>query len=397
MTSRVCFVSRRCPSQSRLVVSRREKFRVHKKYFQSSTLSSLAHQRFFFPSTILQNTHLAATFVTTAIMGLAGVKNKSKLSHDPNNTNWSKSTTNFGHKILLAQGWKPGDYLGAENAAQSSHYTAANASHIRVVLREENQGIGVQVGKGNAETFGLSMFSGLLGRLNGKSDEELEKKQNALRDIELGTFHAQRYGSMNFVSGGLLVGDKMEFPKSTVLPVKKRKAEDMADLEEPELKKTKGIADAEAGLSGNVDKEQKKKAEKKERKERKERESRAKEERKLQKAARKAEKSSTKSTDGLEKARLKAEKRARKEERRARKEAKRARKAAKDVTRSKPTTETSASSSESEGTATPPVADTVFGGRHAVRQRYIMQKRRAHMDPQALKEIFMLQAKAAES
>lgn len=161
-------------------------------------------------------------------MGLSGVKNKSKLSHDPNNTNWSKSTTNFGHKILLAQGWKPGDYLGAENAAHSAHYTAANASHIRVALREDNMGIGVQVGKGNAETFGLSMFSGLLGRLNGKSDEEVAKKQNALRDVELGTFHAQRYGSMNFVSGGLLVGDKMEFPKSTVLPGKKRKAEDEA-------------------------------------------------------------------------------------------------------------------------------------------------------------------------
>lgn len=335
----------------------------------------------------------------TAIMGLSGVKNKSKLSHDPNNTNWSKSTTNFGHKILAKQGWKPGDYLGAENAAHSEHYTAANASHIRVVLREENMGIGVQVGKGNAETFGLSMFSGLLGRLNGKSEEEVEKKQAALRDVELGMFHGRKYGTMNFVSGGLLVGDKMEFPKSTVLPGKKRKAEEQAVVEEPETKKTKQSMEPEAESSANVDEERSKKIEKKQRKERKEREAKAKEERRLQKAARKAEKSSKSSTDDSEKSRLKAEKRARKEERRARKEQKRARRAAKEENRSKSTTETSAatSSSESDGTATPPVANTVFGGRHAVRQRYIMQKRRAHMDPQALKEIFMLQAKAAAS
>lgn len=329
-------------------------------------------------------------------MGLSGVRNKSKLSHDPNNTNWSKSTTNFGHKILTAQGWKPGDYLGAENAAHSSHYTAANASHIRVVLREENMGIGVQVGKGNAETFGLSMFSGLLGRLNGKSDEELEKKQNALRDVELGTFHARKYGSMNFVSGGLLVGDRMEFPESTVLPGKKRKAEDEPTVQEPETKKTKQDNEPQPDPDANVNDEDKRKR-KAEKRERKEQESKAKEERRMLKAARKAEKSSKPSTDDNDKARLKAEKRARREERRARKEQKRARRAAKAQGLSAPSTETTASSSESDGTATPPVASAVFGGRHAVRQRYIMQKRRAHMDPQALKEIFMLQAKAAAS
>lgn len=252
----------------------------------------------------------------------------------------------------------------------------------------------MQVGKGNAETFGLSMFSGLLGRLNGKSDEELEKKQAALRDVELGSFHARKYGSMNFVSGGLLVGDKIEFPKSTVLPARKRKAEDGVAAEEPEVKKakkTKNSVVREARSSAETGEEQMQKAEKKERKER---DSGAKEERRAHKAARKAHNSST---DGGDKVKLKAEKRARKEERRARKEERRARGAAKNETRSKPTAETSASSSENDDTATPPVANTIFGGRHAVRQRYIMQKRRAHMDPQALKEIFMLQGKAASS
>ena len=109
------------------------------------------------------------------------------MSNDPNNTNWSKSLDTYGHKILSAQGWTPGDYLGAKNASHSDHYTAANASHIRTLLREDNLGLGAQIGKGNADTFGLSLFSGVLGRLNGKSDAQLEKQQSALRDAELRT------------------------------------------------------------------------------------------------------------------------------------------------------------------------------------------------------------------
>jgi Pin2-interacting protein X1 len=353
-------------------------------------------------------------------MGLAGTKNKTKLSHDPNNTAWSRSTTNFGHKILAAQGWKPGDYLGAENASHSGHYTAANASHIRVMLREENLGIGAQVGKGNAETFGLSMFSGLLGRLNGKSDGEVEKQQNALRDVQLSTFQAQRYGFMNFVSGGLLVGDKMEFPKSTVMVNKaatgkeskgtKRKAE-QDNNEQPSSKRSKDVVNqksadessddssdlSEAAASAKKRKQRQTKSEKgtsslsdtSSRAAAKELRRREKADRKAARAAAKASKSSG---DDGDKARLKAEKRARKEERRKRKEEKRRRRAERSTTEAQTSTAASANSSDSDGTATPPVASGGFaGGRHAVRQRYIQQKRMASMDPQALKEIFMLQ------
>ena len=108
-------------------------------------------------------------------MGLAGPRKRSKLSHDPNNTAWARSTDSFGHKILTAQGWKPGDYLGARDAEHASHYTAANASHIRVLLKDDNLGLGARRSGGsgagggaNAETFGLSQLAGLLGRLNGK-------------------------------------------------------------------------------------------------------------------------------------------------------------------------------------------------------------------------------------
>ncbi|RAL62538.1 hypothetical protein DID88_005103 [Monilinia fructigena] len=52
-------------------------------------------------------------------MGLSAPKNKIKLSHDPNNTRWSGNTDSFGHRMMKSQGWTPGEYLGAKDAAHA--------------------------------------------------------------------------------------------------------------------------------------------------------------------------------------------------------------------------------------------------------------------------------------
>ncbi|KAF2720290.1 G-patch domain-containing protein [Polychaeton citri CBS 116435] len=373
-------------------------------------------------------------------MGLAGQKKKTKLSHDPNNTAWAKSTDTFGHKILTSQGWKPGEYLGARDAKHSEHYTAANASHIRVLLREDNAGIGAKVGRGNAETFGLSLFSSLLGRLNGKSEEEVQKQSDAQRDVELNLYTTRKYGFMNFVRGGLLVGNKIEegkledYDKATKpseakveqLAGKKRKATDTDDTKgqawasktEPKSKKSrreqngsgkstdepgseeaqnskrrsKGVPQQEGSISGdeypspsdeNTDRV----------------------------ASEKVKKSSWKSKqqggeDDSTRRETKDEKRRRREERRLRKEERRRRKESKALGSAKasrsdsstPLTETQftdsavtavAPSATSSGTST---TLSFAGGRHAVRQRYIQQKRLASMNAQHLNEIFMLKS-----
>lgn len=374
---------------------------------------------------------------------------RGKLSTDPNNTAWAKSTTSFGHKMLSKQGWKPGDFLGAENASHASHYTAANASHIKVMLREENLGIGAKIGTQNAETFGLSMFSGLLGRLNGKEEDRavMQKKEETLRDVQL----KLKYGNMNFVSGGMLVGDKMQEVKTdlghlkdggvaTVQESKKRKAG--SDGSEEDEKSAKKRRKAEEKRRKAEEKEKKKKKEKKTngtaaaikemKRQRKleagsdippsskespeqeadsssttssssedEQESkrRKKAERKTSRSPKRTTSSSSDAKDD-EKARLKEEKRARKEERRKRKEEKRAKRAAKALKSSstiitKTTTTTQpGSTTESEtqsGTSTP----TFLGGRQAVRHRYIMQKRMAGASAQALQEIFMMKPQVA--
>ena len=299
-------------------------------------------------------------------------------------------------------------------------------------LREDNLGLGAQVGNGNAETFGLSLFSGVLGRLNGKSDSEVRQQQSRLRDAELRTYQAQKYGSMNFVSGGLLVGDRIE-PVSRdgidweveqpvelntvgeIRKAEKRKAEnetvDGDGILNPKKKRKREdkvhavAADQDGGETANATGARKQK--KRNRREQVEAPSTASKQTsdvheslgagKKPKDKRLRMRSIQGTTGGVEsedhidedKSRRKQEKRARKEERRKQKEAKRNSKLEmqSSVNRGPP---------EEDDRSVKPRTTIQAGSssRHNVRQRYIQQKRMAAMDPQAMKEIFMLKASA---
>jgi len=137
---------------------------------------------------------------------------RAKLSHDPNNIKWTRDTGGFGHKILTAQGWQPGEILGAKNASHAEFHTAANASHIRVVVKDDNLGLGAKKGKGlaDSECTGLDVFQSLLGRLNGKKEDELAKKQRSREEVKRAIHTGKRWGSIIFVRGGYLVGDKIQ-------------------------------------------------------------------------------------------------------------------------------------------------------------------------------------------
>ncbi|KXT06323.1 hypothetical protein AC578_9173, partial [Pseudocercospora eumusae] len=347
----------------------------------SQTPMTFPHNPTLQPSST-SKVHIAILFHA---MGLAGNKIRTKLSHDPNNTAWARDTKTFGRKILAQQGWKDGDYLGAENASHASHYTAANASHIRVMLREDNLGLGAKIAAGNADTFGLSMFSGLLGRLNGKDDATLKKQEHSVRDAELRMYGYRKFGFMNFVSGGLLVGDKMEPPKSTNIAHIKPQVVPVKLDTEKKSKKRKADEDEDAPVRNSGDTSSSESSE----------EDRARVEKSQRKAELKAKKEAkrakSKPSDD-EKSRLKEEKRARKEERRKRKEEKRRKRAEKEASSAKTPVPASAANSEGEGSGTS--TPTLMGGRQALRHRYIMQKRMASGNAAALKEIFMLQPQA---
>ncbi|KAJ4370488.1 telomerase inhibitor [Neocucurbitaria cava] len=361
-------------------------------------------------------------------MGLAAPKNRSKISNDPQNTTWANNTTRFGHRILTSQGWQPGDSLGATDASHAAHYTAASQSHIRVFLKDDNLGLGAKRGSERAENFGLAGLESILGRLNGK-EAEVKKEEERREEIEKRAFVYRKYGMMNFVSGGFLVGDKItksaDIKKELEVKVeiksepesddgkvdkksKKRKREERAGrdaveertAEEPVLKRKKKSMDLreEARKEGSES-------------------SIAKKEKKSKKAKASPSSDPEPETSGAptpvsdpepltDKARRKAEKKARKEEKKLKKALK---KAAKKAAKSNGDDKDTSSESEGEestpgasapssvsatGTSTPVLTSagltfnaTNARGMHAVRQRWIRQKKAATMDAQAMKEV----------
>lgn len=140
-------------------------------------------------------------------MGLGGSRKRTKLSHDPNNTNWTQAIDKYGQRVLESQGWVPGASLGAQNKP----YTRPRGiSHIRVALKDDNLGLGARRGAPDVLHPGLDAFQGLLGRLNGKSDAVLATEQESRSSLRMANYVEQRWGPMRFVSGGLLVGDHIE-------------------------------------------------------------------------------------------------------------------------------------------------------------------------------------------
>lgn len=141
---------------------------------------------------------------------VANFKRRLKLSHDPNNTTWSRSATKYGQRILQSHGWTPGKLLGASGAAYSDLRSAASGSHIRIALKDDNLGLGAKhdAARTSCETIGLDVFQDLLGRLNGRSVADITKDRIQRSTLRSSAYVEQRWGDLRFVSGGLLVGDK---------------------------------------------------------------------------------------------------------------------------------------------------------------------------------------------
>ncbi|KAM0332098.1 hypothetical protein ACHAQA_002370 [Verticillium albo-atrum] len=359
-------------------------------------------------------------------MGLAEIKFRRKIDKDPNNTAWAKDTSTFGQKILRSQGWEPGQYLGAKDAAQAEHYTAANASFVRVSLKDDMLGLGFKQAKEERST-GMDAFQNMLARLNGKSEVEIQKEQQAKQAVASSLYCDSKFGPMRFVRGGWLVGDKEQ--KTTEDEKKEEDDEEKAvkveDVPEVSLKEVSKKRKAEevssdSDSSSSEDEKAKKKRRKEERKAAKKQKSKsakttpndtqddteegsskskkskkekkaklgetdssaaedkeAKKKRRQEKKERKAKKAAADDSDSD------SDKAAKKEKKRRKKELKKAEEAAKaSASRSVSGTATPAS-----GTSTP-----VLRGHHAVRSRWIASKRMATMDDTALNQIFGIKA-----
>ncbi|EAT89113.1 protein PXR1 [Parastagonospora nodorum] len=354
-------------------------------------------------------------------MGLAAPKNRSKISNDPQNTTWANNTSRFGHRILTSQGWQPGDSLGASDAAHAAHYTVASQSHIRVLLKDDNLGLGAKRGSERAENFGLAGLESILGRLNGK-EAEVKKEEERREEIEKRAFVYRKYGMMNFVSGGFLVGDKIksrdEVKTETQAKVEVKSEPESDGAKEDDRKKKRKRKDRdEAGVEGEEEPKLKRKKKSMDLRDQAKKDIAAESSKdkkgKKSKKDKKAVTSDPEPTSSgvaspasdpeplTDKARRKAEKKARKEEKRLKKALK---KAAKEAAKPMGDVEDLSSESEDEstpsasrpatGTSTPTVsaAGLTFNprGMHSVRQKWIRSKKSATMDAQAMREIFMI-------
>ncbi len=114
---------------------------------------------------------------------------------------------------MSAQGWKPGQGLGARDA---KHFNSSPAPKLKVSVKDDTLGLGATLKSQDpihART-GLDAFQGLLGRLNGKSEVELNKEVQKNENRQLAMWAQGRWGGVMFVPGGTLVqGDGYKKPE----------------------------------------------------------------------------------------------------------------------------------------------------------------------------------------
>lgn len=304
-----------------------------------------------------------------------------KISHDPNNTTWAQSTSGFGHKIMTSQGWTPGSYLGARNANHSDTFTAASASHIRVTLKDDTLGLGARAPTlGNDNVAAIDAFQGLLGRLNGKSDGQLEQEQRKRDDTRLAMYASQKWQAVTFVSGGFLVQEKPEDTLRSKTGKKRGSPNDATDTDrtssdEPEEDSAEGVPSiVENKVSVSKPENASKDAHTKDLKE---------------KRKKKKEKSDLKSKNKKEKKEKEKKKENKEEKKKVKKvSSKKRRRAEKDLE-----TEASDPSSSDEAGGKTAQRNTVSSQaprpnwRHTIRGRHIQQKRMAVMDERSLGEV----------
>lgn len=236
-------------------------------------------------------------------------------------------------------------------------------------MKDDNLGIGARRTGETAENFGLGALANIYGRLSGKETaQEQQQKQQSRADVGRKMYSERRYGPSMFVSGGLLVGDKIQGneeanrqckappPDGSMPKDKKRRAESADSSTE--------AATGSATPRGRDSKKNKKKQ------------------------ACTPEVLADASAAVTDKEQARAAKQKRREERQERRERKAAKRAARaEAGNNGAQSAPDGSSSTSEETAS--AMRPQFGGsRQAVRRRFIQSKRMA-LDPQAMREILM--------
>jgi len=328
---------------------------------------------------------------------------------------------------MTSQGWAPGQYLGPQDASHAEFHTAANATHIRVSIKDDNLGLGAKIGTGvgHGECTGLDAFKNLLGRLNGADEVELEKEQKSRDDLRRAIYSESKWGSTRFVSAGFLVGDKIQMLiDGEVERLRKLRVGSKSDSSDSDSSSNEEVAPApvenprksrKRKLDETIEETKpeivaiKVKTSKKQKEERTTNtdhvQASSKDIKKKSKKGRKSEAKSGEASDGEANV-SKKEKKSRRDKKEKGKnsklgveysvmDAKKKKKSKREKEKSKDDSESSTSQSAmKENTPTIPPTTTSSGtsrpimrGRHVIRSRNIAQKRLAGMDVESLNQV----------
>lgn len=190
---------------------------------------------------------------------------------------------------MTTLGWKEGQSLGNRFSAHvgPNDVERLAAARVGMLFKDDNLGLGAKKrGKDvEAQRTGLDAFQGLLGRLNGKEEEELKREEKKVEDRRLEMYVRGRWGGMVFVRGELLVGDMKDKKQEKAEKAQaKQEAQNQIDSVRSEAAETKPQLTRDA--SGDEAEEKQRKRE--EKRQRKEHRRRRREEKVQRKAAKKA-------------------------------------------------------------------------------------------------------------
>ncbi|TAQ88759.1 hypothetical protein B7494_g2911 [Chlorociboria aeruginascens] len=303
---------------------------------------------------------------------------------------------------MTSQGWTPGQYLGALDAPHAEFHTAANASHIRVSIKDDNLGLGAKIGSGvgHGECTGLDVFQDLLGRLNGRDEDEIAKERASQEALKRAIYTERKWGSVRFVPGGVLIGDKIQ---------------DLIEGEKERLKKLAGGLLGSDSVSSSQEEKIAEVGTKKLKKKRKRDEEAAKPEivaikvKKSKKSKKKrkpetnmenfAQVPNVETEETIDQPETKKRKKEKKDKTKSKaiedtpKKSKKKSKRDKSKSSTDDMSKLSAKESTPIGTPSNDRSTPMMQGRHAVRARNIAQKRLASMDIASLNQIFMIKSK----
>jgi len=124
-------------------------------------------------------------------MGLAGPRNKQRISIDPQNKKWSQDKSKYGMKLMKKMGWEEGKGLGSDMSGQTEH--------IKVFQKTNNLGIGATKKTMDNWLDNTNAFSELLKKLNERVESGNVSDDDSSKDDKKPIAYGRLYHRKKFL------------------------------------------------------------------------------------------------------------------------------------------------------------------------------------------------------